>query len=392
MNYRRFGKLDWQPSALGFGCMRLPTTDGKSMSAAIDETEAIRMIRRAIDQGVNYVDTAYVYHGGRSETITGKALGDGFRQKVRVATKSPVWLIKETADFDKYLAEQLQRLDTDHIDFYLLHGLGSRSWRGTVLKLNLLQQAEKALHDGRIGHLGFSFHDRHEAFLEIVDGYDRWTFCQIQYNYLDIENQAGTAGLKHAAAKGLAVVVMEPLLGGKLARPPAPVKEMLAAAAPPRAPAEWALQWIWDQPEVSLLLSGMSTMEQVEQNLASAGRSATGSFTAADQAVIARVREAYRGLMPIRCTRCHYCMPCPNGVAIPQNFDLYNDGFVHQDLEVQRHIYERFLDESERAGACTGCKACEEKCPQQLPISDWMTKVRAVLGEGKPYPQKEEPK
>lgn len=217
MQFRSFGKLDWRVSALGFGCMRLPIMDAGPMSCNICEDEAIRMIRYAIDNGVNYLDTAYVYHGGNSEVVTGKALLDGYREKVKVATKSPTRLIHQASDFDKYLDEQLNRLQTDHIDFYLLHWLDKEKWNNTVLPLNLLTKAEAAVRDGRIGYLGFSFHDHYEIFPKIIDGYDGWTFCQIQYNYMNIQNQAGVKGLKYAAAKGLAVVVMEPLLGGRLA-------------------------------------------------------------------------------------------------------------------------------------------------------------------------------
>ncbi len=199
MQYRSFGRLDWKVSALGFGCMRFPTPDGNRFSGEIDEAESIRMVRYAIDNGVNYLDTAYVYHDGQSERLLGKALKDGYREKVRLATKLPVWFVESAADFDRILNEQLQRLQTDHIDFYLLHALNRTRWHEIVLKHDLLKCAEAALADGRIGHLGFSFHDEYEAFEEIVNGSDLWSFCQIQYNYMDTENQAGTRGLKLAA-------------------------------------------------------------------------------------------------------------------------------------------------------------------------------------------------
>jgi predicted aldo/keto reductase-like oxidoreductase len=244
MQVRTFGKLDWKPSALGFGAMRLPTIDGDP--AKIDEAEATRMVRHAIDHGVNYVDTAYPYHREESERFVGRALQDGYRERVKLATKLPSWLVKEPGDFDRYLNEQLEKLQTRHIDFYLLHSMNERSWP-QLRDLDVFRWAEGALADGRIRHLGFSFHDKLEVFQEVVDGYDHWDFCQIQYNYMDTDYQAGTQGLKYAADKGLAVVVMEPIRGGRLANniPPA-VQEIWDSAPVQRTPAEWALQWAWN--------------------------------------------------------------------------------------------------------------------------------------------------
>lgn len=384
MQFRKFGKLDWQASALGFGCMRLPTVDEKPLSGNINENESIRMIRYAIDRGVNYVDTAYPYHDKNSEIVTGKALKDGYREKIKLATKSPVWGIKKAEDFDKYLNRQLEKLQTDHIDFYLFHGLDKKRWDDVVLKLNLLERAELALREGKIGHIGFSFHDRYESFKEIIDGYDGWTFCQIQYNYMDTEHQAGTKGLQYAAAKGLAVVIMEPLLGGRLANPPGTVLDVFEGCGE-NTPADWALQWVWNQPEVSLLLSGMSTMRQVEENIRSANRSGIGSLGAEELNLIQRAQEKYREKTLIPCTKCGYCFPCPNGVNITRNFKLFNDGFVYGDIETCRHIYANFMAAADRAGSCIQCKICEEKCPQKIRISEWMPKAHAVLGEGKPY-------
>jgi predicted aldo/keto reductase-like oxidoreductase len=277
MQFRKFGKLDWNASVLGFGCMRLPTVDGDPHGPNINEAEAIRMIRRATEGGVNYFDTAYVYHEGNSEAVLGKALR-GQRDVVKIATKCPVWMIQKESDFDRFLNEQLSRLQTHHIDFYLLHALNKDRWSEIVLKHKLLERAEAAIGDGRIRHLGFSFHDNYESFPDIINGCELWTFCQIQYNYMDTENQAGTKGLKLAAAHGLAVVIMEPLLGGRLARPPSSIRQVIERAGVKRSPADWALQWLWDQPEVSVVLSGMSNMDQVEANLESASRAAAIRF------------------------------------------------------------------------------------------------------------------
>lgn len=380
MKYRAMGKLGIQVSALGFGCMRLPTL-GKHEE--VNEAEAIKMIRRAIDAGVNYVDTAYGYHGGNSERVVGKALADGYREKVYLATKLPVWLCESPQDFDRLLNEQLERLRTDHIDFYLLHSLSKDSWH-KVAAMGVIPWAEGARADGRIRYLGFSFHDDLATFKEIVDYHDKWDFCQIQYNYLNETVQAGTEGLHYAADRGLGVVVMEPLLGGRLANPPQEVRTIFEAAAHKRTPVEWALQWLWNQPEVSLCLSGMSTMEQVEQNLEYADRSGVGILTKDELELIARVRAKYNELCPIPCTGCRYCMPCPNGVDIPENFAIFNDGSMFNELEHSRRRYAA-MPQDQRASECIACRECESLCPQHIPISEWMPLVHAVLGEGETY-------
>jgi len=273
MNYLKFGKLDWEVSALGFGAMRLPILDGDR--SKIDEPEAIKMIRHAIDNGVNYVDTAYGYHNGNSERLVGKALKDGYRQKVALATKLPAWLVETHEDFDKYLDEQLGKLQQDRIDFYLLHGLSQTRWP-KVRDLEVTEWAEEKIEEGKIGHIGFSFHDELPLIKEIIDHYDGWTFCQIQYNYMDTESGSrapGVEGLKYAAMNGLAVVIMEPIQGGRLAMtPPEGIPMIWDEAETKRSGAEWALQWVWNHPEVTCVLSGMSTMRHVEENLVSAGR------------------------------------------------------------------------------------------------------------------------
>jgi predicted aldo/keto reductase-like oxidoreductase len=381
MHYRKFGNLDWQASVLGFGCMRLPTSDGIPMSPNINEEEAIKMIRYAIDQGVNYIDTAYYYHKGQSEVVAGKALQDGYREKVMLATKSPVLIIRQAEDFDQYLQEQLERLQTEVIDFYLLHGLNRDSWRNKVLKFDLLNKAERYLSEGKIKHLGFSFHDNYESFQEIVAGYDSWEFCQIQYNYMDTENQAGTKGLKYAAAEGLAVVIMEPLLGGRLANPTPDILDIFHGFDKKRTPADWALQWIWNQPETAVVLSGMNTLEQVKENIQSASASGINTLTADELQLIQRVRGKYLENTKITCTDCNYCMPCPNNLEIPKNFRLYNDVFLYNDANPSQRAYSIFLPMHKQAGSCTQCRICEEKCPQGLPISQLMPQVHELLGQ-----------
>jgi len=379
VKYRKFGKLDYQISALGFGCMRLPTQDNKIMSGDIDEKESVWLIRSAIDRGVNYIDTAYPYHGGNSEIVTGKALKDGYRNKVKLATKSPLWSVASPGDFDKFLNEQLKKLQTEHIDFYLLHGINKKRWEDTILKLGLLKKAEMAIADGRIGHIGFSFHDKYDSFKLIVDGYERWDFCQIQYNYMDIENQAGTKGLRYAASKGLAVVVMEPLLGGKLANPPPKVRKIFEEYSIKRSPAQWALQWIWNQPEVTCLLSGMSKMQQLDENLQAAELLSTQPLSPKDLKLIEQVRSAFLKRTAVPCTKCGYCLPCPQGVNIPWILELYNNGIIYDDMPASRFAYGRFVPEAQRANLCNQCGQCEEKCPQGIKPGKLMSEIHAKL-------------
>ena len=378
MQYRRFGKLDWEVSVLGFGAMRLPLLD-EDDSSQVDEAEATRIIRYAIDQGVNYVDTAYFYHDEKSEPVVERSLQDGYRERVKLATKLPTWLVEKQGDFDRYLDEQLERLQMDYVDFYLLHALRDPTWPN-VRRLNVFDWADKALADGRIHHLGFSFHDKYDVFQEIIDAYDGWTMCQIQYNFMDVGYQAGTRGLRYATDKGLAVVVMEPLRGGRLARnvPPA-VQSIWDRARHKRTPVDWALQWVWSQPEVPVALSGMSTFEQVEQNLASADASRPGLLTEEDLALVARVGETYQELCPIPCTDCRYCMPCPSGVNISRIFELYNDAQMYDAVQWARFLYDLLPDEN-RANDCIECGECMEVCPQQIEIPDWLAKAHELLG------------
>ena len=378
MKYRQFGKLDFQASALGFGCMRLPTEAGDHTK--IIEPEATEMLHYAIDHGVNYLDTAWPYHGGESERLVGRALRGGYREKVRVATKLPTWDVKAAEDFDRFLDEQLEKLQTDYIDFYLLHSLNKGSWQ-RMRELGITSRGEKAIADGRIRHLGFSLHDQYEVFQDIVDGYDAWTFCQIQYNYMDVEHQAGARGLRYAASKGLAVVIMEPLLGGRLVNPPDRILQMWDGAPEKRTAAEWALHWLWHQPEVSLVLSGMSAMEQVTQNVESADRSGLGLLSDEELALVDRVRETYRDLCPVPCTKCEYCLPCTVELNIPQLFEMLNSGVMYNELGEARRRYAG-LPEDKKADACSKCQECEESCPQQIPISEYMVHIHEVLGQG----------
>jgi predicted aldo/keto reductase-like oxidoreductase len=379
LKYRKFGSLDWQVSALGFGAMRLPQTSPNP--ADVDEAESIRMVRHAIEHGVNYIDTAYPYHAGRSEAVIGKALQDGYRQKVRLATKMPSWAITSQSDMDRYMDQQLRRLQTDFIDFYLLHGLNKDYW-DKLRGHDVFKWAERAMAGGRIGKLGFSFHDEYSLFKEIIDAYGNWTFCQIQYNYMDTDFQAGRKGLRYAAARGLAVVVMEPLLGGGLAKePPEAIARIWAEAGSGRNPAEWALLWVWEHPEVATVLSGMSTFSQLEQNLATADSSGPDTLTPADLKLVARARSAYKKMSPVPCTGCGYCQPCQQGVDIPSIFRFYNNGIMYDNLR-QARFYYNFpvaIKPEHRADHCIECGECEEACPQKVPVIEWLKKVHAEL-------------
>jgi len=376
MNYRSFGKLDWKPSALGFGTMRLPTV-GEDPSV-IDEQQAITMLRTGIDGGINYVDTAYPYHGGKSETLVGKALQEGYRAKVHLATKMPSWLIGSQADMTLRFEEQLQRMQTDHVEFYLLHALNAERWH-KLRDAGVLEWAQERIREGRIGYLGFSFHDSNTVFREIIDAYQDWTFCQIQYNFLDEETQAGTDGLHYAASRELGIVVMEPLRGGKLAVPNTEISAIWNAASTRRSAAEWALDWVWNHPEVSLLLSGMSTLAQVQQNLGAAGMSEAGMLAPGDLDLIAHVRDAYNALVRVPCTACNYCMPCPQGVNIPGMFQLVNEASMFGSWDVQRKRYGQMKSEGSSADSCIRCGACEDKCPQHISIRDQLADVAEQL-------------
>ncbi len=370
LKYRKFGKLDWEVSVLGFGAMRLPII-GKDRSK-INEDLAIKMIRYAIDHGVNYIDTAYPYHSGSSEVLVGKVLQDGYREKVKVATKMPTWQIESQDDMETALAEQLKRLQTN-IDFYLLHGLTGERWT-KLLDLNVLDWCEKQINEGKIGYLGFSFHDKYAAFKKIIDEYTNWVSCQFQYNYMDTEYQAGTKGLKYAASKGLAVVVMEPIVGGMLAVASSDIQEIWDSAKVKRTPAEWALQWVWNHPEVSLALSGMSTLQHVVENVASASRSRSNSLTEKELALITKVRNKYRKIGFIGCTNCKYCIPCPEDVDIPVILDFLNQFSKSRgDPEARKKIreqYKKLITPEIGAKRCAKCGECEDKCPQSLPVKE----------------------
>jgi predicted aldo/keto reductase-like oxidoreductase len=354
--------------------MRLPQKDGR-----IDEARATRQIRHAIDRGVNYIDTAWPYHAGESEPFVGRVLAEGYRERVKLATKLPAWLVRNRADMDRFLDAQLKKLNTSRIDYYLVHSLNGGSWDG-IAALGVAGFLDRAQADGRIGNAGFSYHGMREDFPRVAGAYP-WTFCQIQYNYLDEELQAGTAGLLDAARKGLAVIVMEPLRGGTLAAAPPPAIDALWREAEfCRTPAEWALRWVWNHPEVTVALSGMNDEAQVEENLRIAADARPGSLTAAEAVLIERVGRKYREITKVGCTGCGYCQPCPSGVDIPGCFDSFNA--FHTFGKTREARFQYVLRASgvlsghpAYASLCSQCRDCVEKCPQSLPIPDLLEQV-----------------
>ena len=379
MQYRVVPKNGDRLSVLGFGAMRLPLKGQE-----IDEERAIAQIRYAIDNGVNYVDSAPPYHNGESERVVGKALLDGYREKVKVATKLTSFLLSKPEDMEKMLNTQLRKLQTDHIDYYLLHGLEEESWK-KLQGFHVLEFLGKAKADGKIVNAGFSFHGSLKTFKEIIGAND-WAMCQILYNFLDEKLQAGTRGLRYAASKGLAVMVMEPLRGGALAgNLPNEVKQLYENAKPQRSAAEWALRWVWNHPEVTVALSGMNEESQVVENIRVAETALPCSMKRKELAVVQSAADSYRRLMKVPCTGCQYCMPCPYGVNIPSNFRIYNDYHMFGDEEKSRAIYARMLlgmltGKRADASLCKESKKCMERCPQHIAIPEQLKSVSKELG------------
>lgn len=373
MLYRKIEKTGDEISILGFGCMRLPEKNGR-----IDEEPAKELIYQAIDQGVNYFDTALPYHMGASEPFLGKALSDGLREKVKIATKLPPWSVRREKDMENIFNKQLKNLKTDYIDYYLLHGLNRASWE-KMKELGVLEFLDKLKSEGQIINVGFSFHGDKETFKEIVDAYD-WDLCQIQYNYLDENRQAGKEGLEYAASKGLGVIIMEPLRGGNIVRNiPPEVEKLWDQSEIKRTPAEWALRWIWNHPEVTTVLSGMNEKKHLVENLRIAGEALPHSLTDEELQLIGDVKDKYLELMKTGCTGCRYCMPCPVGVDIPTCFEIYDGEYTFGSKSQARIEYAFGLGVSRAndayASKCKKCGKCEKLCPQELPIMDLLDDV-----------------
>jgi predicted aldo/keto reductase-like oxidoreductase len=388
MRYRKLGKTNLDVSILGFGAMRLPMVGnlgemaGFDPNVPIDEPEALKMVQYALDHGVNYFDTAYGYHGGKSEIFIGKALKP-VRTRVMIATKLPIWNVQKTEDFQKLFDEQLTKLDTDYLDFYLVHSLGRESW-AKMKELGVMQFLDKLRSDGRARFVGFSFHDEIKVFKDIIDSYN-WDLCQIQYNFYDQTHQAGQEGLAYAAARGIGVVVMEPLRGGRLVNKiPPDIQAIWDSAELKRSPVEWAMRWVWNHGDVSVALTGASSVAQLADNTRIVKDAAPDSLTPRELELFDRVRTAYRKMLNVDCTGCGYCMPCPNGVNIPSNFQLYNDSCLYRGSEIYSFFYGHLLEPAQRASGCIECLECVEKCPQKINIPEELKKVHRTLGEKSP--------
>lgn len=369
MEYTNLGKTGLRVSRFGLGCMRLPQEEG----------EAIKIVRQAIDQGVNYLDTAYMYKN--NEVLVGKALQGGYRQKTFLATKSPIWHVEKHEDFERLLDEELVRLGTDYIDVYLLHNLNPHHWE-VVKRHDGLTFLDKMVQKGKIRHKGFSIHSTFPAFKEIIDSFD-WEMAQIQMNILDEHQQVTIEALPYAAAKGVPLVIMEPLRGGTLlANTPPEVLELINNFPIKRSLAEWCFRWLYNKPEISIILSGVNTIEQLQDNLAIFENSAAGLMSAEEQELISAIQKIFENQKAISCTGCKYCLPCPQGVNIPKVFNMFNRHQTAKPHNVQKIAYRCEMIFNKNSGDyCVACGQCEEKCPQKLPIIDLLKTAHEELAE-----------
>ena len=377
MIYRKLPGTDIKVSALGMGAMRLPTLPEENKP--IDRPAAIKLIRHAIDSGVNYVDTAYGYHNGDSERLVGEALQDGYREKVILATKLPCWLVEKYEDMERLLDEQLAKLKVDHVDVYLLHAVNGERFK-KMNELGFQKFLDDMVAKGKIKYPGFSFHDGKDVFLQVLDSYD-WKVCQVQMNVLDEFNQATMDGVREAARRGIGVIVMEPVRGGALTKSvPEEVKKLYATYAGDRTAAEWAFRWVIDKPEFMTVLSGMSSAEQLEENIRTFSSATSNCLSPLEKSVLTKVRQAYEARIKVGCTGCDYCQPCPAEVKISRIFQSYDRANMFDDLEGFFGSYRKNFGEL----ACVGCGACVNACPQHFatPIPDML---RQIDEESKKY-------
>ena len=375
MKYRTMGKLGIQASAFGLGCMRF--NGEASGDSVINEEKAISLIRRAIDGGVTYLDTAYVYLDKTSEIVLGKALQDGYRERVTIATKMPMEYVHNRAEMEALLESELKKLQTEYIDFYLMHGINKEKWEyfKSIGAPAFFDDMKKA---GKIRYKCFSFHGPYEDFEYILNDWD-WDMVQIQYNYMDIHNQAGTKGLELAGKKGIPVVIMEGLLGGRLSKAPANVQALYDAFPVKRSPVEWAFRWLCNHPEVSVVLSGCNEQEQIDDNLRVFDTVEPNIMSEAELKLMEDVRKAYLSRTKIGCTGCRYCMPCPNGVNSPGIFSVWNNVSLYETDPKGNWDLRQIKEKGNGADKCIGCGACEAACPQHLNIIEKLQTAWAEL-------------
>jgi len=377
MLYRNMPASSVPLSSLGYGCMRLPTT----VTGAIDKPKAKAQLRYAIDHGLNYLDTAYIYHMGASERFLGEhILTDGYREKVQIATKLPCMLVSKKEQIQKFFDKQLERLNTETIDFYLMHALNGSLWR-RMKALGIVNFMDRIKENGQVKHIGFSFHGPLEEFIEICDDYP-WDFTQVQYNLLDEHFQAGADGIDYAAKKGMGVIVMEPLRGGLLVgKIPKSVQEIWDKAPVKRTPADWALRWIWNNPNVTVVLSGMNEDAHIGENLNTASTALPGALTSKELSIIKDVKAEYGRLLQVGCTGCRYCMPCPAGINIPAAFHSLNSLHLFGNvMALYDYAAETGFNQNPAwTNKCINCGACERACPQHIEIRKEFIKVRRQL-------------
>lgn len=377
MKYRTMGKLGIQASAFGLGCMRF--NGEASGDSIINEEKAISLIRRAVDGGVTYLDTAYVYLDKTSEIVLGKALQDGYRDKVTIATKMPMEVVHNRQEMQDLLDLELKKLQTDHIDFYLMHGIDKKKWE-YFKSIGAPEFFDDMKKEGKIRYKCFSFHGSYDEFEYILNDSD-WDMVQIQYNFMDIENQAGTKGLELAGSKGIPVVIMEGLLGGRLAKTPDNVQALYDAFPVKRSCVEWAFRWLCDHPEVSVVLSGCNEAEQIDENLRIFDTVEPGIMSEEERKLMDDVRQAYLSRTKIGCTGCRYCMPCPNGVDIPGIFAVWNNVSLYQIDPKTDWQFGMIRNNKATADNCIECGACEAACPQHLSIIEELKKAWSEIAE-----------